>query len=160
MSRRLSTIAAVLTIGCLICGDALHARAMDLDKPSIAIPAVGDDHRPDPVVLRMQQVLTSHAREFTGGRALNAHSVLHFGGGTKCVNALLDELSKVEGATVHVRLSNGAGVTRMLVGERGPCSCSLEHNAWGDAHHISLTIYLGGEDIDPDALILPPIQGR
>ena len=99
-------------------------------------------------------------KEFTGGHYLNAHSVLHYGGGTKTVNALLDELSKVEGATLYVRLSKEAGVTRMLVGDRGPCSCSLDHNGWGGARAITLTIYLGGEGVDADAVALPTIQGH
>jgi hypothetical protein len=132
--------------------------ARDLDEPSIAIPS--DGGKRDTVVDRMQRVLTAHVKQFTGGHALNAHSVLHYRGGTKTVNALLDELSKVEGATLHVHLSKSAGVTRMLIGERGPCACSLEHNAWGNARTISLTIYLGDEGIDPDELLIPPIAGQ
>jgi hypothetical protein len=160
MLRKPSTTAAVvLAFGCLIPAGVAYARAGDLSTPSIAIPGVGDDHKPDPVVQRIQRVLTSHAKEFTGGYFLNAQSVLHFSGGTKTVNALLDELAKVEGATLQVRLAKEAGVTRRLVGEKGPCSCSLDHNGWGGARAITLTIYLGGEGVDADALSLPAIGG-
>jgi hypothetical protein len=31
---------------------------------------------------------------------------------------------------------------------------------WGDAHALTLTIYLGGGRIDPEALDLPPIEGH
>src|SRR4051794_862060 len=99
MSPKLATIAVVLALGWSARARVALARAGDLDKPSIAIPAVGDDHTPDHVVRRMQEVLLSHAKEFTGGHYLNSHSVLHFAGGTKTVNALLDELAKVDGAT-------------------------------------------------------------
>jgi hypothetical protein len=129
MSRRLSmTAGAVLTISCLVSEGAARPMAMDLDKPSIAIPSEGG--KLDIVVERMQRVLAAHAKEFTGGTALNALSTLHFKGGTKTVNTLLDELSKVDGVTLNVRLSKAAGVTRMIVGERGSCSCSVQHNAW------------------------------
>ncbi len=158
MTRKLSMAAFVLAVGCLVRADAAHARAGDLTRPSISIPV--DGGKPDPVVERIYRVLAAHEKEFTGGHYLNALSVLHYGGGTKTINALLDELSKVEGATLHVRLAKEAGATRMLVGEKGPCSCSLQHNGWGNAHDISLTIYLGGEGVDADALDLPPIQGR
>ncbi len=159
MSRKLGTMAVVLTVGCLVrAGVAGGAGGGDLTTPSIAVPA--DGGKPDPVVERMQRVLTAHAREFTGGHFLNARSVLHFGGGTKTINALLDELSKVEGATVNVHLAKGPGVTRLFSGEKGPCACSIEHMGWGGARAISLTIYLGGEGVDADELVLPVIQGR
>jgi hypothetical protein len=158
MSRKPWTMAVVLAVGCLVRAGVALAAAGDLTTPSISIPTV--DGKPDPVVERMHRVLMSQAKEFTGGYFLNAHSVPHYGGGTKTVNALLDGLAKVDGATVLVRLSKGAGVTRMLVGEKGPCSCSIDHNGWGDDRAISVTIYLGGEGVDADGLDLPPIRGR
>jgi hypothetical protein len=162
MSRKLWTTVVVLAVGCLVRAGVAHARAGDLTTPSISIPTVDGkpDGKPDPVVERMHRVLMAHAKEFTGGHFLNAHSVLHYGGGTKTVNALLAELSKINGAVLYVRLSKDAGVTRMLVGEKGPCSCSIDHNGWGDAQTISVTIYLGGEGVDLDGLALPAIQGR
>ncbi len=162
MSRKPWTMAVVLAVGCLVRAGVAHALAGDLTTPSISIPTVDGkpDGKPDPVAERMHRVLLAHAKEFTGGHFLNAHSVLHYGGGTKTVNALLDGLSKVDGATVLVRLSKDAGVTRMLVGEKGPCSCSIDHNGWGDAQVISVTIYLGGQGVDADGLDLPPIRGR
>ncbi len=162
MSRKLWTTAVVLAVGCLAPAGRAHALAGDLTTPSISIPTVGGkpDGKPDPVAQQMHGVLMSQAKEFTGGYFLNAHSVLHYGGGTKTVNALLDGLAKVQGATVLVRLSKDAGVTRMLVGEKGPCSCSIDHNGWGDAQVITVTIYLGGAGVDADGLSLPPIQGR
>ncbi len=160
MSRNLLATAVVLAVGCLARADVAHALAGDLTRPSISIPVVGEGGKHDPVVERMHRVLDSHEKDFTGGHFLNAHSVLHFAGGTKTVNALLDELSKVEGATLHVRFSKEAGVTQMLVGEKGPCSCTLQHNAWTNAHDIGLTIYLGDEGVAAAALVIPTIQGR
>src|ERR1700761_2386060 len=123
MSRRFLAASVVLAVGILARAGVARALAGDLNAPSIAAPSRGG--KTDPVVERMQRVLSAHAGEFTGGHFLNTHSVLPFGGGTKAVNALLDELSKVEGATLNVRLAKGAGVTRMLIGEKGPCACSV-----------------------------------
>jgi hypothetical protein len=152
-------MAVVLSVGCLArAGVAPTRSAGDLNTPSISIPY--DGGKPDPVVEKMQRVLASHTKEFTGGHYLNAHSVLHFGGGTKTINALLQELSKVDGVTLHVRLAKGPGVTRLLVGEKGPCVCSVEHNGWGNAQQISVTVYLGSEGVNADDLDLPAIQGH
>jgi hypothetical protein len=151
-------MAVVLAIGCLVRAGVARALAGDLAAPSISIPA--DGGKPDAVVERMQRVLTAHSKAFTGGYFLNAQSFLHFGGGTKTINALLDGLSKVDGVTVNVRLAKGPGVTRLFDGEKGPCACSVEHMGWGSARAITLTIYLGSEGVDADELALPAIQGR
>ena len=113
----------------------------------------------------MNEVLQSHEKEFTGGSFLNAHSVMYFGGGTVGVNALLGDLAKVEGVTVLVRFSKETGVTRwMFPGKDTPadrqCDCEVDHNGWADAQVVTLTIYLGGGRIDPDALEVPPITGQ
>jgi hypothetical protein len=159
MARKLWTAAVVLAVGCLVRAGVARALAGgNLTSPSISIPA--DGGKMDPVVERMYRVLAAHTKEFTGGYFLNAQSVLHFGGGTKTINALLDGLSKVDGATVTVRLAKGAGVTRLFDGEKGPCACSLEHMGWGSARAISVTVYLGSEGVDADELVLPAIQGR
>ena len=78
----------------------------------------------------------------------------------KAINALLGELSKVEGAVLNVRFSRDLGVTQWfgVEAEGRPCDCSIEHNGWGMARAITLTIYVGGVDVS--ALELPPIQGR
>ncbi len=41
-----------------------------------------------------------------------------------------------------------------------PCDCELDHVGWGAARAVTLTIYLGGGRIDPDALDLPLITGQ
>ncbi len=40
------------------------------------------------------------------------------------------------------------------------CDCEVDHLAWGAVRTITMTIYLGGGQIDPGALDLPPIEGR
>ena len=36
-----------------------------------------------------------------------------------------------------------------------PCDCAIDHNGWVDAHEMTITIYLGGEDLDLDDLCHP-----
>jgi hypothetical protein len=90
---------------------------------------------------------------------------MYFGGETAGVNALLGDLAKVEGATIQVRFSKEAGMTRwMFPGKDNPrdlpCDCEVAHLGWGAARGVTVTIYLGGRRIDPDALDLPPIMGQ
>ena len=114
---------------------------------------------------KIAEVLQAHHKEFTGGSFLNSHSVLYFGGETAGVNALLGDLAKVEGATIRVRFSKEAGVTRWMfpgkdIAADRPCDCKVDHLGWGAVRTLTLTVYLGGGRIDPDALDLPPIAGQ
>jgi hypothetical protein len=137
----------------------------NLAGPSISIPVDSQTKEMDRVVKRIAEVLQAHQKHFTGGSFLNSHSVLYFGGETAGVNALLGDLAKVEGATIQIRFSKVAGMTRwMFPGKDNPpdrpCDCEVDHFGWGTARVITLTIYLGGRRIDPEALDLPPIMGQ
>ncbi len=137
----------------------------NLAGPSISIPADPQTKAMDPVVRKIADLLQAHKKDFTGGSFLNAHSVMYFGGGTAGVNSLLNDLASVEGATVRVRFSKEAGVTRWMFPGKDtpayhPCDCELDHMGWGAARAVTLTIYLGGGRIDPDALELPLITGQ
>ncbi len=66
------------------------------------------------------------------------NSVLYFGGGTTGVNALLGDLAKVEGASIHVKFSKEVGVTRWMFPGKDtpadrPCDCEVDHMGWGAA---------------------------
>jgi len=149
----------------LVMGLAAMAYGMggNLDQPSISIPT--DGGKEDAVARKIFDVLWSHRKDFTGGSFINSQSQLYFAGGVEGVNALLADLGKVAGATLRVRLSKDAGVTRWMfprkdaVPER-PCDCKIDHFGWGDAHVITITLYLGGSRIDPEKLELPAIEGR
>ena len=137
----------------------------NLDKSSISVPADPKTGRMDPVARKVADVLRTHDKNFTGGSFINSASELYFAGGAKGVNALLADLAKVEGATVMVRLSKEAGVTRRWFPTPGaraesPCDCRIDHLGWGDARVVTLTVYLGGGRIDPDQLELPAVAGR
>jgi hypothetical protein len=71
-----------------------------------------DGGKEEPVTRKMFDVLWSHRKDFTGGSFINSQSELYFAGGVDGVNALLADLAKVQGATLRVRLSKDAGVTR------------------------------------------------
>jgi hypothetical protein len=162
MWRTLLAAAVGLAIGH---GGVAHGMGGNLDRPSIAIPVDPKTRETDRVAQKIAEVLQAHHKEFTGGSFLNAHSVLYFGGATAGVNALLDDLAKVEGATIRVRFSKAAGVTRwMFPGEDTPadrpCDCEVDHLGWGAARTLTVTVYLGGGRIDLDALNLPPIMGQ
>ena len=134
----------------------------NLEQPSISIPA--DGGKEDPVARKIFDVLWSHRKDFTGGSFINAQSELYFAGGVDGVNSLLADLAKVDGATLRVRLSKDAGLTRwMFPGKEAlphrPCDCRIDHNGWGDAHVITITLYVGGNRLDPDKLELPAIKG-
>lgn len=163
MFRNRLMAAALLAGVCGIQGGKLYALGGNLERPSISIPTTGLDGKRDPVVEAMHKVLTGQTKQFTGGHFINAHSVLHFGGGTKAINALLDGLAKIERATVHIRFEKGPGVTQQpFAGKQQPekpCDCSIDHNAWANAREITVTIHLGG-DVDVSQLVVPPIEGR
>src|SRR5262245_36881666 len=70
------------------------AIGMRLGKPGIASPHTGENGKRDATVEAMNKVFREHASQFVGGHYCNAHSVLHYAGGTRTVNLLLDELSR------------------------------------------------------------------
>jgi hypothetical protein len=146
-------------------GGSAHGMGGNLGSPSIAIPADPQTQKTDPVAQKIAEVLQAHRKEFTGGSFLNSHSVLYFAGGTPGVNALLGDLAKIEGATILVKLSAKAGVTKWMFPGKDtpadrPCDCEIDHLGWGDARTLTLTVYLGGGRLDPDALNFPPIAGQ
>lgn len=137
----------------------------NLDKPSVAIPTEPATKKGNPVAERIAAALLAHEKAFAGGSFVNAHSELFFVGGANEVNALLGDLAKAEGATVRVRLSKEAGVARRKFATAGgppeaACDCRVEHNGWGDAAAVTVTVYLGGGRIDPADLELPAVAGR
>jgi hypothetical protein len=146
-------------------GGVAYGMGGNLSRPGISIPADPQTKEMDRVAQKINEVLVAHQKDYTGGSFINAHSVLYFGGETKGVNALLNDLAKVDGVTIRVRLSKEAGVTRWMFpgkdtpGDR-PCDCEVDHMGWGAARAVTLTIYIGGGRIDPDALDLPLISGQ
>lgn len=146
-----------------------------LDRPSIAVPTVGQDTVgeksgaegvagvPDPVCSAIQKVLSEHARQFVSGRFINAHSTLEFSGNTVELNALLKDLAAVEGAKIQIRFSKGTDqlLQRTDPGEDAPpYQWSIEHNAWGDAQLLTVTIFVGDGKIKIEDLRIPTIVGR
>ena len=155
------TVLAALGLVMALAGMA-YGLGGNLDQPSISIPA--DGGKEDAIARKIFDVLRSHRKDFTGGSFINAQSELYFAGGVEGVNALLADLAKVDGATLHVRLSKDAGLTRWMFPREDalpdrPCDCRIDHNGWGDAHLITVTLYLGGSRIDAGKLELPAIRG-
>jgi hypothetical protein len=94
MLPKFTTVAAEMLAVCPVCEGIAVAMAANLDRPSIADPQIAG--KSDPVVERIDRVLKSGAA-FTGGFFINSHSTLHYAGGTKGANALLEELAKIDG---------------------------------------------------------------
>ena len=139
------------------------AMAGRLRRPGIAIPSARGDGKLDATVEAMNRVFGEHEKQFVGGHFINAHSVLEFASGVRTINKLLDELSKIDGAELRVRLSKESGVTDMqfaLAGEQSQhCDFTVDHNAWGNAHQVTITIYLS-DAVKLEELELPMIHGR
>lgn len=152
--------ARLLVIG-LVIGVAGSASGMggNLDRPSVAIPTVATG--PDPVARKLHDALFARQKDFAGRSFINAHTVLFYAGGHDGVNALVRALAAVDGATVRVKLSKEAGEARLTFPSTTPvkpCDCKVEHNGWGDARVVTLTIYLGR--LDPAKLELPAVIGK
>ena len=164
MFRRLLIATALLAGICGIQGGRLYALGGNLDRPSISIPTTAPEGKLDSVVEAMHKVLTGQEKQFTDGHFINAHSVLHFAGGAKSINSILDGLAKIDGAVVNIRFEKAAGVTQQpFAGKKKPdmpCDCSIDHNGWANAHEITVTVHLGGDNIDVSELEIPPIVGR
>jgi hypothetical protein len=163
MLRNLGIIAFVAIGLCLMETKPAYALRGELKRPGIAVPSSGPEGQPDATVAAMNKVLQAHDKEFVGGHFINAHSVLHFNGGAKLINSLLDELSQIEGAVVRVRFSKEAGrlVSPFIDKVKQPktCDCVVDHDGSGDARAMTLVIYTGGEDLDLDDLVIPEIKG-
>jgi len=134
----------------------------DLKRPSIAMPGSGKKDRA--FLEAVMSAFSLRERHFTGGYSTNARSVLCFSGGTKTVNGLLEDLSRIEGTVLIIRFSKAAGATPSLVPDKlkpgKPCNCTIEHNGSGFAHDLTVTIYLGSEEIDVEKLEIPPIRNH
>jgi hypothetical protein len=147
----------------VILASRMYGAAGDLSKPAVAIASA--DGSPDKMGGAINRILMAHEKQFVRGHYINAHRMLEFTGGTKTINSLLHELSKVEGLTLHIRLSK-------ITGEDGPAErlagageqlpkaydCKITHNNWVDPYSLSITIYLGG-DVAPEDLSFPAIHG-
>jgi hypothetical protein len=161
MLRKLLLATSIATVVLGIAVDRMYGVAGKLDKPRIAIAAA--DGTPAASMAAINRILEAHETQFVGGHYINAHSTLQFTGGTKTINSLLDELSKVEGVTLHVRFSRGAELGDALpgAGERlpSPYDCVINHNNWVDAYSLSITIY-PGENVKLEDLAIPAIRGQ
>lgn len=126
-----------------------------LDRPGLATPA-GVDLRP------AIEVLSDDAFDYTTGWFINSHSMLCYAGDAADLNRFLDALSRVDGVTLSLRFSKETGPeSSPFPGGPAPkpCQWSVDHNAWGDAGLLSVTVYLGDGKIDFEQLALPSWHG-
>lgn len=161
MLRTLLLTASITAALCVIQPASTHAMGGNLRRPGIAMPSTGKGGKLDPTASAINEVLGAHEKQFAGGHYINAHSVLHFNGGAKTINALLDDLSQIDGAVLWIEFSKEAGsvVSPFADQEKQPkvCDCAIDHNAWLNANWVTITIYLGG-DVTVDELNLPTIK--
>lgn len=137
-----------------------------LDRPSISTPTVGDapTRVPDPICSAMQNALSQHAKQFVSGRFINAHSIMEFSGTTSELNTLLKDLAAIEGAKMQIRFAEGSDKLLQLdvkgEGDKLPYQWRIEHNAWGDAQYLSVTILVGNGKIKVENVQIPTIVGH
>jgi hypothetical protein len=161
MLRRLLVVAPLFVVAW---GIDRHVWAMggDLKRPTIAMSRSNKKDRD--FVEGVMSAFSLREKHFTGGYFINARSVLCFSGGTKTVNGLLEDLSRIDGAVLIVRFSKAAGSTPSLVRDKlkvgKPCDCTIEHNGEGFTHDLTVTIYLGSEEMDVEKLEIPPIRNH
>ena len=162
MFRKSAIVLGLVLLTAAVAPRGALALGGNLKEPSIAIPSHDGEH--DAVAWAIQKALKSHEKEFAGGHFINAHSVLHFAGGTKTINGLLEDLSEIEGAVIRIRFSkDGAVAQKIFPGgddSEKECDLTIDHNAWGDAHQVSITIYLGSDRVEVDELAIPAIIGK
>jgi hypothetical protein len=163
MLRIFLLTASITAAFCVIQPASAHAMGGNLRRPGIAIPTTGKGGKLDPTAAAINEVLGAHEKQFAGGHFINAHSVLHFTGGAKTINALLDELSQIDGAVLWIEFSKEAGsaASPFPDKEKQPkvCDCTIDHNAWLNANWVTITIYLGG-DVTRDEVTLPDAHNR
>ncbi len=142
---------------------AMGTRSPLARKSPFPIPA-RTENATQTVECEMNKALSEHASQFVGGHNVNAHSVLHFAGGTRTVNLLLDDLSRIDGAVLRIQFSKERGITERPFADRAeqpkPCDVKVDHNAWGSAREVIMTIYLGSDGVKLEDIVLPAIQGR
>lgn len=160
MLRNLVIVVSLLVIAGSIARENVWAMGGNLKRPTIAMSRSDKKDRDFGEAVMSAFILRE--RHFTGGYFINARSVLCFSGGTKTINGLLEDLSRIDGAVLTVRFSKAAGTTPSLGPDKlqpgKPCHCSIEHNGAGFAHDLAVTIYLGNDDIDLEKLEIPPIR--
>lgn len=160
MLRQLLVAGAIAGIFSGIAVKLAFSAAGKLDKPGIAVPS--HDGTPDATAAAINAILAKHEKHFVGGHFINAHTELAFGGGTKTVNSLLAELSKIEGAFLYVKFSRDDElVNAPEFGDDSPkpYDCTIAHNAWADGDSLHITIRLGG-NVAIEELSLPAIRGH
>lgn len=161
MLRQFSLAAAIAAISSGIAVKLAFSAAGKLDRPGIAVPS--QDGTPNATAASINAILAKHKKQFAGGHFINAHTKLAFAGGTKTINSLLAELSKVEGAALYVKFSRGDESVDALpvFGDDPPKSydCVISHHAWSDADSLYITIHVGG-NLAIDELSLPVIHGH
>ena len=130
-------------------------RAGQLKVPGIAIT------EGNATAAAMNQVLADHKQYFSEGHYINAHTVLHFDGGIKAINSLIERLSEIEGAEISIRIKRSEVLeSKELIRSEKPehqCECQINHNAWHNANSITIEIVPGS---DLEQLELPTILGR
>lgn len=162
----LLVLVATAGLAILTVPDLALARAGKLDRPSISIPTVGEGEAstPDRICSAIQETLNQHSKQFVSGRFVNAHSTMEFGGTAAELNALLKDLAVIEGAKIQIRFSEGSDdLLKPYVkaeGDKLPYQWKIEHNAWGDAQYLSITIFVGDGGIKVEDVQIPMIVGH
>jgi hypothetical protein len=148
--------AALVAIAFLVVPAVAFARGGTLPRPGIAQPTGVD-------LSQVREVLARKDFKYATGWFINAHSVLCYEGDAGDLSRFLQGLAECENATVSLRFSRELGESRspFVDKESAPRSCQwrVEHNAWVDADHLTVTVYVGDERIDLEKLALPAWRG-
>jgi hypothetical protein len=118
-----------------------HAMAGDLAHPSIALPeGTGKKVRE-----KIMSALNDEQCKFLEGHFINAHTTLHYGGGTESLNRMLNRLAACDYFRITVR----------FIKQESGAAWTVSHNAWANNEDLEIQVNLAAEGINLAKLDIP-----
>lgn len=144
MRKYFVPIPLVVVLLALVLSDyRVEALAGSLDKPSLGFPSEMKKSTRE----QLMAALEDKSYRFIKGHFINAFTTLRYGGGMKGLNRFLEKLAECEGVKVVITYNEG------LSGEGA--TWLLQHNAWGEALQLVVSINTHAPRFDKSKLEIP-----